>query len=141
MTGPIATSCIPDAHLNATYCSWGFQSTTQFVLYAPSCFTPDTYLLTITGFRLARYHHHLSTNVQPSLLTSCHTDPDPALSQPRPEIIFHLRHPILPLSTSFAQPLTPHPGIVIPLPTCKINSMLISWRGMSKSINLRLFDS
>ena len=30
MTGPIATSCIPDAHLNATYCSWGFQSTTQF---------------------------------------------------------------------------------------------------------------
>ena len=31
MTGPIATSCIPDANLNATYCSWGFQSTTQFV--------------------------------------------------------------------------------------------------------------
>lgn len=40
--------------------------------------------------------------LQPSLLTSRRTDLDPALSHPRPDIIFHLRHSILPLSTSFA---------------------------------------
>ena len=38
---------------------------------------------------------------QPTLLISSHTDLDPALFQPRPDIIFHLRHSILPLSTSF----------------------------------------
>ena len=48
----------------------------------PVAIHPITYLLTITGFRLARYHHHLSTNVQPTLLTSRRTDLDPVLSHP-----------------------------------------------------------
>ena len=39
---------------------------------------------------------------QPTLLTSRRTDHDPSISQPRPDVIFHLRHSILPLSTSFA---------------------------------------
>ena len=41
---------------------------------------------------------------QPTLFTSRRTDLDPALSQPRPDIILHLRHSILPPSTSFAPP-------------------------------------
>ena len=47
---------------------------------------------------------HLNPLPKPTLLTSRRTDLDPAISQPRPDIIFHLRHPILPLSTSFAPP-------------------------------------
>ena len=39
---------------------------------------------------------------KPTLLTSHRAGLTPALSQPRPDITFHLRHSILPLSTSFA---------------------------------------
>ena len=42
--------------------------------------------------------------LQPTLLTSRRTDLDPAIFLPQPDIPFHLRHSIIPLSTSFAPP-------------------------------------
>ena len=54
MTGPIATSCIPDAHLNATYCSWGFQSTTQLWEYLTN---DGNFVINVKSFR------EYSTNV------------------------------------------------------------------------------
>ena len=53
-------------------------------------------------FRFPLSHHHPSTNF-PSPHFSHLADLTPALSQPRPDITFHLRHSILPLSTSFAR--------------------------------------